>query len=33
MTEAPLQGIAITDSTRKEILSIHQQCVTVNGPL
>jgi hypothetical protein len=33
MTEAPLQGIALTESTREEIRSIHEQCVTVNGPL
>jgi hypothetical protein len=33
MTEAPLQGIALTDSTQKEIRAIHAQCVTVNGPL
>jgi hypothetical protein len=33
MTEAPLQGIALTESTRNEIRAIHQQCITVNGPL
>jgi hypothetical protein len=33
MTEAPLQGIALTDSTRDEIRKIHEQCITVNGPL
>jgi hypothetical protein len=33
MTEAPLQGIALTESTLKEIRTIHEQCVTVNGPL
>jgi hypothetical protein len=33
MTEAPLQGIALTDATRKEIRRIHEQCNTVNGSL
>jgi hypothetical protein len=33
MTAAPLQGIALTDSTLNEIRAIHQQCVTVNGEL
>jgi hypothetical protein len=33
MTEAPLQGIGLTDATENEIRAIHQQCITVNGPL
>jgi hypothetical protein len=33
MTEAALQGIALTPSTRKEIREIHENCVKVNGPL
>jgi len=33
MTEAPLQGVAINDSTLKEIQAIHEECVKVNGPL
>jgi hypothetical protein len=33
MTEAPLQGIALTESTEREIRSIHEQCVKVNGLL
>jgi hypothetical protein len=33
MTEAPLQGVAINDSTLKEIQAIHDECVKVNGLL
>jgi hypothetical protein len=33
MVAAPLQGIALTDSTLNEIRAIHEQCVTVNGEL
>jgi hypothetical protein len=33
MTEAGMQAISIDDATRKEIQKIHEQCVTVNGPV
>jgi hypothetical protein len=33
ISESPLQGIALNDSTREEIRAIHDKCVTVNGPL
>jgi hypothetical protein len=33
MTEAGMQAISINDATRREIKDIHQQCVSVNGPL
>jgi hypothetical protein len=33
MTEAPMQGIAITDSTLDDIRKIHEDCVTVQGQL
>ncbi len=33
MTQAPLQGVALNDSTRDEIRAVHDKCVTVNGPL
>ena len=33
MTEAGLQGVGLNDATIDEIQNIHQQCVTVNGPL
>jgi hypothetical protein len=33
MTEAPLQGVALTDAARDDIRRIHEECVTVNGPL
>lgn len=33
MTEAALQPVPIDDATRAEIAKIHEQCVTVNGPL
>lgn len=33
MTEAALQPVPIDDATRAEIAKIHEQCVSVNGPL
>jgi hypothetical protein len=33
MAEAPLQGVALNESTREDIRAIHEACVTVNGPL
>jgi hypothetical protein len=33
MTEAPMQGIALSPATRDEIRMIHERCNTVNGPL
>jgi hypothetical protein len=33
MTEAGMQAVSINEATRKEIRKIHEQCVTVNGPL
>jgi len=33
MTESPMVGVAITDSTRDDVRTIHQQCVTILGPL
>jgi hypothetical protein len=33
MTESAMVPVPINDETRKEIQEIHDQCVTVNGPL
>jgi hypothetical protein len=33
MTEAGMQPVPINEETREEIRKIHEQCVTVNGPL
>jgi hypothetical protein len=33
MTESGLKGIAVTDATKGDIRRIHEQCVTVQGPL
>ncbi|BDG01153.1 hypothetical protein AMOR_01490 [Anaeromyxobacter oryzae] len=33
MTEAAMQSVPLSDKTREEIRKIHEQCVTVNGPL
>ena len=33
MTESDMEGISLNDATMDEIRDIHQQCVTVNGPL
>jgi hypothetical protein len=33
ISESSMQGIGLNDSTREEIRKIHEQCITVNGPL
>ncbi len=33
MTEAGMQPVPVNEETREEIRKIHEQCVTVNGPL
>lgn len=33
MTEAGMQSVPLNEKTREEIRAIHEQCVTVNGPV